>query len=138
MSKTLEIIIKNCQLSGEKNSPYCISEFEHRLGIIFPTEYRNLLEVSNGAYGNIGEEYIDFWSIEEVEDFESDIGEESLNGLLPFASNGCGMAYAFNKNSKGVWLIPMDSLTFESSKKCSESFGGFILRLNNGESINYR
>lgn len=121
----------NLNYFNVQNTNDIICEFEETLGINFQKEYKKIMLKSNGSFGNIGKKYIEFWSLEDIEDFWEEIGEDFLEGLIPFASDGCGMAYAFKRDSNEIRMIPMDSLDLKSSKKCAENFDDFIMRLYN-------
>lgn len=137
MKKVYDILLENLELCEEKNEDSFVREFEKNIDVVFPNEYRKIISMSNGSNGDIGNEYIEFWSLEDIEDFEIVIGKESLNGLVPFASDGCGMAYAFKRGSNEIRMIPMDSLDLKSSRKCAENFDDFIMKLYDGKIIEY-
>jgi hypothetical protein len=110
----------------EQNTESQIWKVEAELAIKFPEEYRSIFKLYNGGSGEIGEYYIDLWSLEDIVDFyEENMGEESKD-LVVFASDGCGMAYAFKKGNAEIRFIPMDSLEYEYSKICSDNFYQFI------------
>lgn len=110
----------------EQNTESQICKVEEELGIKFSKEYRSILKLYNGGSGEIGEYYIDLWSLEDIVDFyEENMGDESKD-LVIFASDGCGMAYAFKKGYAEIRFIPMDSLEYAYSKRCSDNFYQFI------------
>ncbi len=125
-------IFRDLNFYSESNTNEIINRFEKSLGIIFQEEYKKIMIKSNGSAGYIGKEYIEFWSLEDIEDFISDIDNSSLNGLIPFASDGCGMAYALKNDSDEIRMIPIDSLDYKYSVKCGNDFDDFILKLYNG------
>lgn len=47
------------------------------------------------------------------------------------------MAYALNKDSVEIRVIPMDSLEYEYSKKCSDNFDAFIRDMYSGNLFEY-
>ncbi|MBK1811935.1 SMI1/KNR4 family protein [Clostridium sp. YIM B02505] len=86
----------------EQNAESQICNVEEELGIKFPEEYRSILKLYNGGSGEGGEHYIDLWSLEDIVDFyEENMADESKD-LVVFASDGCGMAYAFKKGYREI------------------------------------
>ena len=75
-----------------------ITDFEKEINWHLPTDYREILKAVDGGYGKIGKIYIDFWNLKDVIFYYEDI--EDLDGLIPFASDGCGIAFAFDKKTK--------------------------------------
>ena len=121
----------------EQNTESQICKVEAELGIKFPEEYRGILKLYNGGSGEIGEYYIDLWSLEDIVDFyEENMGDESKD-LVVFASDGCGMAYAFKKGYAEIRFIPMDSLEYVYSKRCSDNFYQFIKDMYVGRLTEY-
>ena len=50
----------------EQNTESQVGEVEKQLEIKFPEEYRSILKLYNGGSGEIGDYYIDLWSLEEI------------------------------------------------------------------------
>lgn len=88
---------------------------------------------SNGAEGSIGENsYLAIWSVEEIVPLNKDAKvEEFTPGLVFFASDGGGMAYAFNKREENVSIveIPDDSIHIEDAKLIGKTFNDFLQNL---------
>ena len=74
-----------------------ITDFEKEINWHFPTDYREILMAVDGGYGKIGDFYIDFWNLNDIIFYYEDI--ENLDGLIPFASDGCGIAFALDRKS---------------------------------------
>lgn len=106
----------------EQNTESQICKVESELGIKFPEEYREILKLYNGGSGDIGEYYIDLWSLEDIVDFYEENMEDESKDLVVFASDGCGMGYAFKKGCEEIRVIPMDSLEYAYSKKGGNNF----------------
>ena len=121
----------------EHNTEDQICKVELELGAKVPEELREVLLLCNGGSGNIGKYYIDLWSIEDIVDFYEDVMETTDNILIPFASDGCGMAFALDKKTAEIRVIPMDSLEYEYSKKCSDSFRDFLHSMYSGDLPEY-
>ena len=100
-------IFKDFNFQEEQNteSQICIAELE--LGIKFPEELRKILLLYNGGSGEIGDYYLDLWSLEDIVDFYQENMEVEENNLVPFASDGCGMAFALKKGSSEIRIIPL-------------------------------
>lgn len=114
------------------NTDNKLNEAEIELNITFQKEYRNILKLYDGGYGDIGKYYIDLWGIDDILNFHDDIGDEDMQDMIAFASDGCGMSYAFVRGSKEIRLVPMDSLDYMSSQTCSDSFEKLIMEMENG------
>ena len=54
---------------------------------------------------------------------------ENLDGLIPFASDGCGIAFAFDKKSEEIVSIPMDCLERNYAKIIAVNYDDFIDRI---------
>ncbi len=104
-----------------------IADFEKEINWHFPKEYREILKAVDGGYGKIGDFYIDFWNLNDIIFYYEDI--ENLDGLIPFASDGCGIAFAFDKKNEEIVSIPMDCLERNYAKIIAANFGDFVDRL---------
>lgn len=121
----------------EQNTENQIYKAEIDLGIKFPKELRKLLLLYNGGSGKIEDYYLDLWSLEDIVDFYQENMESEMEDLVPFASDGCGIAFAFKKGSSEIRILPMDSLEYKYSKKCSDNFDKFFCDLRLGNLIEY-
>ena len=104
-----------------------ITDFEKEINWHFPTDYREILMAVDGGYGKIGDFYIDFWNLNDIIFYYEDI--ENLDGLIPFASDGCGIAFAFDKKSEEIVSIPMDCLERNYAKIIAVNYDDFIDRI---------
>ncbi len=95
---------------------------QKEVGYTFPQEYLEWMCYSNGGQGEINNNYIDLWPIEDVRDFYEDCNLYERFTYVIFASDGCGMGYAFSKSTDEIFFIPLDSLNNKSAKKCADSF----------------
>ncbi len=113
-----------------------IEDAEDKLKIVFPSDYVDFLRFSNGAAGDIGDEYINFWSIEEVVEAHYDMQMESaMPGFVAFGGDGANEIYAFDMRTeaKAVVEVPLIVMNLEDLWFCSETFTGFLLMKARGE-----
>lgn len=110
-------------------------ELESEMCINSPDQYKEFMLESNGAEGSIGENsYLAIWSVEEVVTLNKDAKvEEFTPGLVFFASDGGGMAYAFDKREENISIveIPDDSIHIEDAKLIGKTFNDFLQNLYN-------
>lgn len=104
-----------------------IADFEKDINWHFPADFRNILKAVDGGYGQVGYNYIDFWSINDIGFYIEEM--KDLDELILFASNGCGMAFAFDKRSNEIFSIPMDCLERDYAKIIAKDFNDFIHKL---------
>jgi hypothetical protein len=123
--------------NDEHNTESQISKAESDLGIEFPEGLRSILKLYNGGSGKIGDYYLDLWALEDIIDFYQENMEAEADNLVPFASDGCGMSFTLIKGAVEIRVIPMDSLEYEYSKKCSNNFNEFINEMYSGKLIEY-
>lgn len=117
---------------NEKNTFESIENAENIVAYKFPEEYINFMLNSNGANGEIGEAYINVWSIDEVLDYYEISSEAGLNNLVFFASNEGNAGFAFNKEDNKIYSLPIDSLLKEKYLKCcSDDLISFFEYLKN-------
>ncbi len=121
----------------EKNTESQIGNAELELGIKFPEGLRGILKQYNGGSGQIGKSYLDLWSLEDIVDFYQENMETDAYILVPFASDGCGMSFTLVKENTEIRIVPMDSLEYEYSKKCSNNFDEFINEVYSGNLVEY-
>ncbi|MGC6174272.1 SMI1/KNR4 family protein [Lacrimispora sp. 38-1] len=130
-------IFKDFNFQEEQNTESQICRAELELGIKFPEELRKILLLYNGGSGEIGDYYLDLWSLEDIIDFYQENMEVEENNLVPFASDGCGMAFALKKGSSEIRIIPMDSLEYKYSKVCGNNFNKFVHDMYSGDLLEY-
>jgi len=88
----------------EENFELNFSEAESVLKIRFQESYKQIIQEYNGGSGDIGQYYIELWSIEDIVDFFEEIEDEDRDGIIVFASNGCGLAINNNLSFRTVSL----------------------------------
>lgn len=110
---------------------------ELELDMKFPAQYRKFMLESNGAEGGIGENsYLAIWSVEEIVPSNTDLKVEQFTpGLVIFASDGGGTAYAFDKRAENISIveIPDDSIHIEDATPCGDTFEDFLQYLYDAE-----
>lgn len=75
--------------------------------------------------------------MKDIVDFYQENMEHEADNLVPFASDGCSMAFALKKGTLEIRAIPMDSLEYEYSKECSNNFNEFIQDMYSGNLVEY-
>lgn len=111
-----------------------VKKVQTELGITFPKDYVEFILYSNGAEGNIGENYLILWSIEDIIDLNEAYGvNEFAKGLVLFGSDGGGTAFAFDtrRNDTQIVTVPFIGMDLEEVKTCSNTFNGFFQYLLN-------
>jgi hypothetical protein len=66
------------------------------LGIVWPHEFVELMSITNGGEGWVGESYLSVYELDQIARFNS---PEFHPGLVLFGSDGGGEGFAFRKSS---------------------------------------
>jgi hypothetical protein len=106
-----------------------ILSFENASGKKLPGDYIELLKITNGGEGFIGDNYLILWGIEElISQNESYEVELNAPGLLIFGTDGGGEAFGFDtrKAKWSVAQIPFVGMFWEEALPKANSFKGFI------------
>jgi len=83
-----------------------IKDVENNLGIKFPKDYIDFMLLSNGCEGSIGENYIRFWKIEEIIQYNEEYEVQAYTpDIIIFGSNGGGEAFGFDMRNKNIKYI---------------------------------
>ena len=121
-----------------------LKEAEERIGIIFPTQYKDFMLYSNGAEGfvGLGKSYLQVWDIEEVisaGEFNATDVTLCLDNESPpvvcFAANGIGSYYAFDKRTEDSSIIGFESISIirDGYESCGRTFFEFLQYLFDAE-----
>lgn len=91
----------------KRNSAEQIERLEAKYRQLLPDDFRDYLHQCGGAEGVIGETgYIALWGIDEIEERNQYFNEaEMFKGLLLFASDGGGEAYAIDFRGDGLTYV---------------------------------
>jgi SMI1 / KNR4 family (SUKH-1) len=90
-----------------------ISATEKSLNITFPKDYITFLMWSNGGEGNIGENYISLWKIEDLAilNKEYQIQKYLSENFLGIGTDGGGICYGFSiENNYKIFKCPLGDL----------------------------
>jgi hypothetical protein len=68
-------------------------------GVELPGDYLEFMGESDGALGDVGEEYLELWPLQEI--LETAVGETPYEGVLLFAGNGANAIYGFDAQREG-------------------------------------
>jgi hypothetical protein len=111
-----------------------VKKVQTELGITFPKDYIEFISYSNGAEGNIGENYLILWSIEDIIELNEAYGvNEFAKGLVLFGSDGGDTAFAFDTrtNETQIVTVPFMGMDLDEVTMCSNTFNGFLNYLLN-------
>ena len=106
-----------------------VKKVEYELGVTFPKDYLEFITFSNGAEGNIGENYIIIWPIEDIVELNDSYGiEDFIKGLILFGSDGGNTAFAFDTRTNEAKIVTVPFIGFELNEvtTCSNTFKRFL------------
>lgn len=134
MNERINKYLTNIKLN-ESTTKEIVEQTERTLNVKFPFDYKQFIEVFNGAEGEIGENsYIVFWSVEDlIELNEAYEVKEFAPGLILIGSNGGDTAYAFDMRfeSKPIVEVPFIGMDLDEVKLCANTFEDFLSYLYN-------
>ncbi|WP_442582862.1 SMI1/KNR4 family protein [Mesorhizobium sp. ASY16-5R] len=94
--------------------PDVIERLSAKLGGTLPGDYLALLRQHNGGEGFIGDNYIVFWKVEELADFNREYEVEIYApGIFLFGSNGGGEGYGFDTQSRAMPIVQIPFVGME-------------------------
>lgn len=106
-----------------------IRKLEQILNFVFPDDFEQFLLFSNGAKGVIANDYIELWSIEEIDDSNRAIEiSKFAPGLIAFAGDGANELFAFDTRKKPCTIvqIPMIGMELNAIWECADTFDHFL------------
>lgn len=107
-----------------------IEDAERHFNYQLPTDYKRFLLFSNGLEGNIADNYLVLWSVEElVELNEAYHVKEFVPDIIIFGSDGGEEAFGFDitdSNAKVVKL-PFIGMGYIANEQLADTFEGFLL-----------
>ena len=113
------------------------ADFVAEVGHIPHADYLALLRRHAGCDGPVGKQgYLTLWPLEEVITAnEEACTAEFAPGLLLFAGDGGGEAYAFDRQTPGwpIVAVPLVGLSRKEMKPVAATFTDFIRKLANDE-----
>jgi hypothetical protein len=93
-------------------SDNALDDLSRALGVGLPGDYVELLKLTNGGEGFVGEvSYLMLWPVEEI--LERNKKLEADNKLVLFASNGGDAAFAFDRSSPGMPIVEIPYLDMD-------------------------
>jgi len=130
----MEKIIEKISDKWYKNSGVSIqniSTVESSFDTVFPNDYKIFIEWSNGGEGEIGENYISLWKIEDMIALndEYQIQKYLTKDYLAFGTDGGGICYGFKiKDGFSVFKCPLGDLDINEASIVAKSFTDFFTK----------
>lgn len=128
-----------CGILNERNlrppaTAALISEAEASLELTLPADYVEMLKVSDGYAGFIGDAtFLDIWPVSDLATRNREYGVETYApGLLAIGSDGAGEMYGFDTRF-GQWTIvqiPFVPMNWEAAQPVAPSFVEFLTNLS--------
>lgn len=106
-----------------------IKEIEKTLKIDFPDDYKSFLLWSDGGEGEIGDNYVSVWKVEDIVQLNKDYQIQSYlsDKYLGIGTDGGGTVFGFNlSNNKAIFKCPLGDLESSSIKTLAPTFESFI------------
>lgn len=106
-----------------------ISKVENNLNIQLPNDYKTFIIWSNGGEGEVGENYLYLWKIEEIMVLNNEYQiQKYLSGdFLAIGTDGGGICYGFNlKDNFSVFKCPLGDLDINEMSLIAKSFKDFL------------
>lgn len=131
MDKVIDILNKNKWYKNENINKNVLGKIISLYN--FPKEYLQFMEWSNGGEGNIGENYLYLWKIENTEQLNKDYNIQQYLGMdcYGFGTDGGDNCYCFdNKNGNKIIKCSLGDLDYNEIKIISNTFYEFISKLD--------
>jgi len=130
-----EVTMRPAYPTGELEA--LISDFVAEVGKIPHQDYLDFIRRHAGCDGPVGKNgYIRIWPLENVllRTEQADV-DQFAPGLLLFAGDGGGEAYAFDRQTAGwpIVTVPLVGLSRKEMKPVAATFSEFIRKLANDE-----
>ncbi len=88
-----------------------VERVQSELGIVFPQDYTDLMEWSNGGEDWIGESYLRLWPMEEIPLMNAGYGAlRFAPGMVFFGGDGGGMIYGFDTHFDPPTIVEVDAV----------------------------
>lgn len=117
----------------QKDVDEFFTEFLHTVGEVPHRDYLEFMRRHNGCDGPVGKEgYVRIWPLEEVVTGTEEAGTpEFAPGLLLFAGDGGGEAYAFDRQDPRwpIVMVNLISMSREEMKPVASTFTEFVQKL---------
>ena len=120
-----------CMKLAPGTSSEMIDEAGKILNFLFPPDYRAFMLFSNGACGEIGDEYIEIWPIDEVVQSNHDMDVVTYApGLIAFGGDGGNELYGFDTRTEAgtIVQVPMIGLDWADAWPIATSFDNFVIQ----------
>ena len=107
-----------------------INEAEHKLGFVFPNEYKQFIHTANGGYGLVANKlYIQFYCLDEIVKINS-IAQVKENGIniVIMGSDGGDTVYGFASLPASCPIVKssIEQLWFATPIVISQNFTEFL------------
>lgn len=109
-----------------------LKDFGKKTNFIFPTDYLEFMQFSNGGEGDVGENsYLILWSLSELPEINIDFSNSSLYPIFFskyffFGRSAGPTLYAFNKQDGSIFEIPEIGIDEKVIKVIATTFTEFI------------
>jgi len=106
-----------------------ISAIEIFFNYTFPTDYKDLLLVTNGLEGRTEKQYLVLWSTHELMELNTAYQvKEFVSDLIIFGSDGAEDAFGFNTSGKTISVVklPFIGMGYLPTEKLDDSFNSFL------------
>ncbi len=129
--------IENFLAQAEEKNPGvaddALADLALATGLSFPEDYLDVMRVSNGAVGFVGDGgYLRLFRIEDLVQYNVDYRvEEWAPGLFLFGTDGGGEAFAFDTRQPEmpIVIVPFIGMSLDDALPCGSSFKDFFERL---------
>lgn len=128
MNNSYESLLKDFEF-GKEATQESISSVQDFAGKALPQDYVDFLISHNGGEGFLNDEYVIFWAVDELAQFNKDYEvTEYAPGFFLFGSNGGGEAFAYNlrKLPPEIVMLPFIGMEPKHAKKLAATFKEFI------------
>ncbi|MBT9290961.1 SMI1/KNR4 family protein [Prosthecodimorpha staleyi] len=112
---------------------------DHEIEILkypLPDDYILFISRTNGGMGYVGNAYVDFWKIDELDEFNKQC-ETSIYapGFLLFGTNGGndGFGFDFRGSELQILRMPLIGMSYELTELLGQSFDQFMYKIAEGE-----
>jgi len=110
-----------------------IDQAPRDIGGTLPSEYLEVIERANGGEGFVGGGgFLELWPIEEIAEVSAaNEFEQSASGLVPFASDGGGNVFAFDRHSPATSIVelPLIGISRHDAETRANSIGELLTYL---------